>query len=278
VSLSCVIIDEHQTASALTALLDPGTLGSIAQACALQLSRDVAGIYGGTYAVRVGASFTDVQPGEMVFALLDSLPDAPGAIAYHDVAGAAVPVAYLALSTCSTVQDVSTAISHELCETAGDAACDLWADDGQGHEWARELCDAVESNSYPVTLPNGAVVFVSDFLLPAFFAPAASAPYSFLQIAAVEGQNVSGLVSAPFAVATGGYQIQRVSGTNEVQVTGKVRALRAAKVADAGSRASRRGAHCAVEKAGELAVRPPTDPPPPSPDSEPSIENAPDSE
>src|SRR5580700_8648281 len=153
-----------------------------AAACDTQLTGDVAPEWGEVIGgVRVGSGPTDVQPGEMVFSIVDSLPDAPGAIAFHDVAGGDVPVAFLALSTCSDLNDVSTAISHELCETVGDPACNLWADDTAGAEWALELCDAVESNSYAVDLEDGQPpIMVSDWLLPAFFAPGAVGPYSFM--------------------------------------------------------------------------------------------------
>jgi hypothetical protein len=228
----CVVLVMEATQSPLVSSVVSSWLEGCAAACQLQLTRDVAPVYGGTYAVRAGA---DIQAGEMVFAIVDSLPDAPGAIAYHDVTGADVPVAYLALSTCNTLNDVSSAISHELCETAGDSACDLWADDGQGHEWARELCDAVESNFY---LVNGFAV--SDFLLPGFFAPSDPGPYSFCQ-ANPSASNVMGICKGPFQTAGGGYQIQRDSGTHETQITGKVRPMRAAKAAHWSSRVTRRG-------------------------------------
>src|SRR5271166_692520 len=227
----CVVLRMEATSSPLVSSVVSSWLDGCAAACQLQLTLDVAPFYGGTYAVRNGS---DVQPGEMVFAIVDSLPDVPGAIAYHDVTGADVPVAYLALSTCNTLNDVSSAISHELCETAGDPACDLWADDGT-HEWARELCDAVESNFY---LVNGFAM--SDFLLPGFFASNDPGPYSFCQ-ANPSASNVMGICKGPFQLAGGGYQIQRTSGTNEAQVTGKVRKLRAEKVAHWSSRVARRG-------------------------------------
>lgn len=244
--LCCVIIQEAAT-SPLVAQVTPAWLARCASAVQTQLSRDVAPIYGGTYGIRVGSGPTDVLPGEMVFSIVDSLPDAPGAVAYHDVNGTEVPVALLALSTCSTLDDVSTAISHEMCETAGDAQCDLWADDGNGSEWARELCDAVESNSYPVDMGDGGPpIAVSDFLLPAFFGTGAPAPYNYMaSISPPQGNPPS----APFATAGGGYQIKRDSGANETQVQGHrkarlegtPRSIRAAKVAHWSSRVSRRG-------------------------------------
>lgn len=216
-STCCVIIIEATT-SPLIPQVTAAWLARCAQACATQLNRDVAPIWGGgSWGVRVGSGPTDVHPGEMVFSIVDQLPDAPGAVAYHDVAGAAVPVAFLALATCQTLDDVSTAISHELCETAGDEACNLWADDGAGHEWARELCDAVESGWYNVDLGEGqSPIKVSDFLLPAFFAPGATGPLSF--VASTSPASAS-FPSAPFATAAGGYQLQRSSGAGETQVT-----------------------------------------------------------
>src|SRR5271154_41008 len=162
----CAVLVNQATSSPLAPQVTPAWLVRLATACQLQLTRDVAPIYGGTY--DVGAD-VPIPPRGMVFAIVDALPSAPGAIAYHDVDGADVPVAFLALSTCNTLDDVSTAVSHEFCETAGDASCDLWADDGT-HEWARELCDAVESNSYPIDLGDGQPpIRISDFLLPGFF-------------------------------------------------------------------------------------------------------------
>lgn len=195
----------------------------------MQLNRDVSPAWGGEYSVRVGSA-SDVAPGEIVFALLDALPNAPGAIAYHDVNGQAVPVAFLGLTTCTTLDDVSIAVSHELCETAGDAGCNLWADAGAS-EFARELCDAVESTSYEIES-----VRVSDFVLPAFFVPNAPAPYSY-----TESIGGSRIAPAPFQTGSGGYQITRTDGGTETQVNGSVRAYRAEKLAHWSSRAKRRG-------------------------------------
>ena len=240
--MTCVVLIMEATSSPLVSQVTPAWLARCASACTTQLTRDVAPVYGGAYGVRVGSGSSDVQPGEMVFAIVDALPDAPGAIAYHDTSGGDVPVAFLALSTCSTLDDVSTAISHELCETAGDASCDLWADDGQGHEWARELCDAVESNSYGIDLGDGqAPIKVSDFLLPGFFGANDPGPYCFLQANPSAG-TAQGIPSAPFATASGGYQVQRTSGGGETQVQGKIRDLRLAKQRHWSSRVYRRGA------------------------------------
>ncbi len=227
--MNFVLVNEGTAAAALTAQVTPEWLADVAAACTVQLNRDVSPSWGGEYAVRAGV-VSAIVPGEVVFALVDELPAAPGEIAYHDVDGNAVPVAYLALEECSTLDDVSTAISHELCETAGDAGCNLWADAGDGSEYARELCDAVESGSYTV---NG--IKVSDFLLPSFFVPNARAPFSY-----VESTGEPPAVTTPFQTAQGGYQIRRDDTGQTTQVNGAVRAFRATKIAHWSSRSARR--------------------------------------
>ena len=74
--------------------LTPAILGKIAAASTTYLNEYVAAYWGGVgkYAVRAGGGKTDVQPGEIVCAIVDALPDAPGAVAYHDVTGKEVPV------------------------------------------------------------------------------------------------------------------------------------------------------------------------------------------
>jgi hypothetical protein len=234
-ALSFVIINEGTSKSPLASQVTAAWLTRCAAACTVQLNRDVAPEWGGAYRVRAGASVTDIAAGEIVFALVDELAAAPGDVAYHDVDGKDAPVAFLALTTCSTLDDVSTAISHELCETAGDPACNLWVDDGKGSEWARELCDAVESTSYPVDLNDGQPpILVSDFLLQAFFGPFAPAPYSFRAAPVL-----------PFQTAAGGYQIKRAAGLGETQVQAHSASRRGLKVLGGAhhwsSRPARRG-------------------------------------
>lgn len=230
-----VLILEASTVSPLVPQLTPEWLAQVAQATTVQLNRDVATYYGGDYGVRVGKGSDDVAKGEIVFAIVDALPDAPGAIAYHSVDGQAVPVAFLGLSTCKTLDDVSTAISHELCETAGDAPCNLWADDDHGDEYARELCDPVESWSYRI---NG--IAVSAFVTPAFFVEDSAPPYFFCPDS--PGLTLSG----PFTLAPGGYMIERTASGDEHQVTARMNVIPADRWLQRkrhwSSRAYRRGA------------------------------------
>lgn len=221
--------------------MDPGTLASIAAACEVFLNRDVAAHYGGAYRVRAGAGPQDIQPGEIVFALLPALPDAPGAIAYHDVNGVGVPVIYDAVPLSDTLtasgNSVSVAIAHELAETAGDPGCNRWAQ-GPSQEYAFELADAVEAQSYPVTTQGGQTVYVSNFVLPAFFVPNHAGPYDYMSTI---GMNTAG-PSAPLQTTSGGYQIVRSSGSNEQSVSAiSSPARRMAKKRHWSSRTARRG-------------------------------------
>ena len=209
-----VLLDESTGATTISGeAMTSGALAIIASACEVQLNRDFSAEWGGNFSVRAGTGAGDIQPGEVVFALLPSL-DAPGAIAYHDSDGNGVPVCFDALTLSETIlgpgNSVSVAISHELLECAGDEGCNDWLDDGQGSSFAREMCDAVESNTYSV---GGA--FLSDFLLRSFFVPGRRGPYNYMALAGLGGNEPV----RPFATASGGYQIVRSQGTGPQQAT-----------------------------------------------------------
>lgn len=211
------------------------TLNQIASAIEIQLNRDVSASWGGNYTVRAASSKTDIQPGEIVAAILDSLPQTPGAVAYHDVSGAEVPFILLARDMCNSLivgpNSVSVALSHELCETAGDPFTNTWRDDGTGTEWAQELCDATQEDTYVINSTA-----VSNFVLPAFFATGAKGPYTYL------GSIGQETIGTPFATAAGGYQIKRSGTWNQSQVNGTIRNERLAKKRHWSSRTFKRHA------------------------------------
>ncbi|MGA7124298.1 MAG: hypothetical protein WBY94_29625 [Polyangiaceae bacterium] len=239
-----VLLDEtNGVGTSQGASLTPEVLKQIASALNVQLNRDYGPQCGGNYSVRVGDGAGDIQVGEVVFAILPTLPNAPGDVAYHDVNGNGVPVCWDAITASDTLigpgNSVSVAISHELLETPGDPGCNLWADGGDGFEYARERCDAVESQSYQV---QG--VYVSNFLLDSFFVPGAPGPYDFMSWGLLPGAVGP---AKPFATAQGGYQLIRSSGAGEHQVTASATLqstrylARAAKRAFPLSRQARRG-------------------------------------
>lgn len=226
-----VVVNEATTASALQAHIPLSWLTAMATALTIYVNRDVSYWWGGAGNVRAGSGGTDVAPDEWVFAWLDNLPQAPGAVAFHDVNGAGVPVLFGALTTCSTLDDVSSATSHEIAETWGDVGANVWADDGQGKEWARELCDAVQERTYRI---NG--VAVSDFLTPNFFIVGAPGPYTHMA-----SLGLAPDLPSPFATASGGYQIYRQSGGGESQVQGMIPPHRVAKAKHWSGRLAKRG-------------------------------------
>jgi hypothetical protein len=214
----------------------PELLRAIADALDVQLNAHLSPHWGGNYVVRAAAGpDTIALPREVVCAIVDELPDAPGAVAYHDVNGTEVPVVWLARTACNSLtsgaDSVSSALSHELLEAAGDPFVNAWRDDGRGAEWAQELCDAVQESGY-----TQAGIAVSNFVLPAFFAPGAAGPYDYL------GTLGRPAVFAPLETAGGGYQIRRTGAGGEVSVFGAMAQRRRARKAHFSSRTSKRGA------------------------------------
>lgn len=115
---------------------------------------------------------------------------------------------------------VSSVLSHEVCEMVGDRYAGFWSDgpgvvasDGQTYtEYALELCDPVEGNSYAITVGTQKVS-VSNFVFPSWFNPQATAPVNM-------PFDYLGLLSKPFTMTPGGYMIVRQSG-NYQQVFGE---------------------------------------------------------
>jgi hypothetical protein len=188
-NLSFVLINESTNKSKL--VLDNVTLTNIAEACQTQLNADYGPECGGEYSVRVGKNSNDILPNEIAYIYMDTLPQAPDALAYHDVGGNGVPFALCALEDCDTLtgegNSASVSTSHELLETAGNPGCNKFLNDGNGSAKAAERCDAVEVQAYPITLTSGAVVYVSNFTLDTWQIPGSPPPYSFMSKAGIEG-------------------------------------------------------------------------------------------
>lgn len=224
---SCVLLNNSSSAS-LAGEVSYGWLVQVAEAVQKQMNEHFAPYYGGTFSVRAGTAPGDVQCGEIAFTIEDSYPADPQAVAFHDVQGNDVPYAILALDTCRSLSDVSTAVSHELLEIGADPDCNKWSDDGQGQEYAYEVADPVQEGSYTID-----DVTVSDFVLPSFFAPSALAPFSYMQLSAGGGPE------RPFNLEGGGYAIVRSSGGGETQIFGNL-GRRTARAKQSSSRTYRR--------------------------------------
>jgi hypothetical protein len=237
--------------SALGDQLTPAYLGRVAAAMQLQMTRDVAPYWPGAAGavVRVGSDSSDVGAQETPVTISPTLADAPGAIAFHDDEADGIPDEFLGLDTCSTLDDVSSALSHENAEVAGDPECDQWTPVpaglpsyptgvAAGQLIATELSDPVQDRSYPVDLGDGgAPVMVSDFCLPSYFTAAGDGPTTF-------GETLGMARVEPFGRSPGGYQlVQNADGSGETQAFGdcpRADRLRAGKHATT-SRPARRG-------------------------------------
>jgi hypothetical protein len=185
-----VLIDNTKGAKTQDgSVLSATVLGHIAEAVQNQVNQEFAAEWGAQVTLRVGANMNDIKPGEWAYVFLASLPDAPGASAYHDIK-AGVPYALCAVTTCDSLygpSGVSVDASHEILETAGDQGANQFANDNAGSLHAVEMCDAVEVQTYGKTCKDGTVLQVSNWLLRSWFDPGAAHPYDYMTSAKLAG-------------------------------------------------------------------------------------------
>jgi hypothetical protein len=204
---------------------DLAVLQVIAEVVEAQVNADYGPLCGEVDCAIRASDGSDIQPDEKRYVFMASLPDAPGASAYH------VPdAAYCAVSTCADFygpNGLSVDCSHEVLEDAGNPGCNAAVDDGQGQEHELEECDAVETQTYGLTHPSAGVVQVSNFLLPSWRIPGAPAPYSYMA-----KMGLPGAVDPPGPFQTapgagGNYQLVFPSGSSGMkQVFADQRAAR----------------------------------------------------
>jgi hypothetical protein len=93
--------------------------------------------------------------------------DQAGALAYHDLTSAGLPIAKVFVKTLlADKSSVSVGATHEICEMAVDPTINLAAQDPNGTFWAYEVCDPVEDDQYGYDIGG---VLVTDFITPAWF-------------------------------------------------------------------------------------------------------------
>lgn len=130
--------------------------------------------------------------------------DQAGALGYHDVTPDGAPYGRVfvepTLDNGGTIltgaSSVAVTASHEAIETIIDPGANLWATTDSGRAVAYEGCDPCESDAYVVHLKDGTEVWLSDFVLPAWFIPGAPGPYDYLR-----------KIKESFTIAEGGYAI-----------------------------------------------------------------------
>lgn len=175
-------------------------VADIAEACNLQLQNEVAKAW--QIASPLAVTVTPSE-GDYIFYFVDEIPEAPGALAYHDVDKNGVPFGRLGVeTTLKAGESVSGAASHEAVELQCDIYCASWSfSNGLNCLVATEACDPVQSETYKVHVASGADVEVSNFVTPLYFTPVESGSFDHL-----------GSLKHPFEISSGGYQIRMKAG------------------------------------------------------------------
>lgn len=127
--------------------------------------------------------------------------DAPGALAYHDLTPDGFPVSKVFVrTTLADGASLSVTASHELVEMLTDPAINLYSTGPDPRAlYAYESADPVEESSFKL-----AGFAMTDFVYPSYFEvfrKAKSAQFDYMK-----------LVSRPFQLLKGGYQIVSKSG------------------------------------------------------------------
>jgi len=207
-----------------------------ARAIAKQIRYHVAPAYGQSVVPVIFFAHESMSPpGAWPIYVLDT-PDQAGALGYHDLDPQGNPYGrvFVAPSQQAGVS-ISSVLSHEVIEAFCDPDINRWATNiNTGQYYAWEACDAVENDSYMITIAGPASqggthhVEVSNFVLPAFYDVTDHGPYDYL-----------GKLTAPFTMTKGGYMIV-AAPSKEKQVFGDRFEWRATIKDAPGSRTGRR--------------------------------------
>lgn len=172
-------------------------LTAIAAACRDQLHNEVATAWNIRSPLTVS---TLHHPSWYRFTLVDEIPEAPGALAYHDVDANGHPYGRLGVNaTLRAGESISSVVSHECVELQCDIYCASWAYSvGRRALVAVEACDPVQADSYPHA--NGSLL--SNFVTPWYFVDDGQGhQYDHLDT-----------LTDPFTLARGGYLIEMAAG------------------------------------------------------------------
>jgi hypothetical protein len=139
------------------------------------------------------------RPWDWQFIYMDDA-DAAGALGYHDLTVNGQPVSKIFVKTTQKAGElVSVTASHELFEMAIDPLANLWAEDSDGTEYAYEMCDPVEEDTFKI---DG--IDISNFVHPSWFEP-------FKHLPGTKFDHL-GKLSKPFSMTKGGYMIIKKGG------------------------------------------------------------------
>ena len=142
---------------------------------------------------------TVAKPSDWQFIYFDDA-DQAGALGYHELTTKGQPVSKIFVkTTLADKQLVSVTASHELFEMVIDPLANLWAEAADGTEYAYEMSDPVEEDTF---LVDG--VAMSNFVHPSWFEPFKHPPGTKF--------DHLGLLKKPFSMTKGGYMILKKKG------------------------------------------------------------------
>jgi len=154
--------------------------------------------------------------------------DEAGALGYHDLTDEGQPLTKVFVKTTKEAGEVvSVTASHELFEMVIDPIANLWAEAEDGTEYAYEMSDPVEEDTF---LVDG--VQISNFVHPSWFEP-------FKHPSGTKFDHL-GLLKKPFSMTKGGYVIIKKKGKVSEQFASKAKEKRFAQEKRRGHRSEHR--------------------------------------
>jgi hypothetical protein len=140
-------------------------LQKIVNACQTQLDRDYAPAWNQTAKLHLVPRGQSLPTDMWWIAMIDN-SDVAGALGYHDLTSAGLPIGKVFVETTKAYGDlVSVTTSHEILEMVGDPDINGLVQVGDCN-YAWEMCDACEADQYSYEIDG---VPVSDFVYPAYF-------------------------------------------------------------------------------------------------------------
>jgi hypothetical protein len=178
------------------------------------------------------------KPSDWQFIYFDNA-DQAGALGYHDLTEKGQPISKIFVkTTLDARQQVSVTACHELFEMVIDPIANLWAQATNRTEYAYEMCDPVEEDTFRV---DG--IAMSNFVHPSWFEP-------FIHPPGTKFDHLGRLKKA-FSMTKGGYVIIRRNGRVKEEFGSPAKAKRFAKEDRRGHRSEfrkSRGLHIRLKK------------------------------
>jgi hypothetical protein len=178
------------------------------------------------------------KPSDWQFIYFDNA-DQAGALGYHDLTEKGQPISKIFVrTTLDNRQQVSVTACHELFEMVIDPIANLWAQATNRTEYAYEMCDPVEEDTFKV---DG--IEMSNFVHPSWFEP-------FIHPPGTKFDHL-GRLKKPFSMTKGGYVIIRRNGRVKEEFGSPAKARRFAKEDRRGHRSEfrkSRGLHIRLKK------------------------------